>query len=281
MNLAQNLNEVRAITQLADTLHVQLPSDLTAQAHHLQALDTEYRTTIPASTESAAAALVAHLGDPAALAKARKKTATELATADIETRLMAATVDRAAAVLRQRLRQHADAITTAFADAAQPHLETLAEDAATLPEGFKPEDADRLTPEQYAAWSRAKAAVNHLESIRAVLRPLYSTPADDMLTADAVRALTYIEPPELTDPQQAHTFARALAGTRHGGSSIGPVNIDGVFAPTACAHLGATFTWAGTHEVNERAARINAAGVAPIVTREDVRTAKPMRVTVG
>lgn len=98
---------------------------------------------------------------------------------------------------------------------------------------------------------------------------------DDLFTVDAQLALTYTATPDrFTDYTHAHGFAYALAGVRHGGSSLGPVNVDGVFAPTALAHLGGRFEWAGPSEVARRAQVITAAAVEPQTSFERLATAQ-------
>lgn len=269
--------EVRAIAALARQLHVTLPGDLDRRAEHLEALGADRRATTAPTVEAIAADLARHLGDPDAMTNATGRAAAELATAEARDKITRALVDRCALTLRNAMRTNADAITSAFADALAPSLDALATDAGTLPPGFRPEHAATLTPDQYRAWVCAQAAQAQLEAVRSTLRPLYSTAADDMLTAGAVRALAYIAPPEDLSYENAHTFARALAGTRHGGSELGPVSIGGVFAPTACAHLGASFVWAGANETAARAAKVSAAGVQPVRTPEPRRRAVSVR----
>lgn len=271
MMLVQNRTDIRTITDTARRVGVTLPADITEQADHLEALDNETRQATTLDPRAQVKELVQHLGDPKAMDKARAKAAADNAAAEADRKIGAALVDYAAAVLTTRMRQRADDIAAAFETAARPHLDVLSTDAKTLPLGFRPEDADTLTPEQYAAWTRGRDAQGNLEAIRAALRPLYNLAPDGMFTADAVRALSYIQPPTKdVDLPAAHGIARALAGTRHGGSNLGPVNVEGVWAPALCAHLGCTFVWATPSEVQARADALNTAATPTKVERRGI-----------
>lgn len=50
--------------------------------------------------------------------------------------------------------------------------------------------------------------------------------------------------------------------------------MDGVFAPTALAHLGASFSWAGPSEVARRAQVLTAAAVEPQTAAESLAVAQ-------
>ncbi|GAB2747794.1 hypothetical protein GCM10027039_01800 [Terrabacter koreensis] len=259
MYAAQHANEIHALTATAARLGVTLPADLDAQARHLAALQEQQRTTQPPAPAQSAVDLTAHLGNPASMSKALAKAAADLANAEAQQRILSALVDRCASVVRQRFRQSADAILDAFKPALGAALATLNEDAHKLPQAFKVEHAADLDPETFAAWTRVRDAYALLESIQSAVRPLYTTAANDVLTPEAVRALRYVNPPQLDNPSEAATFARALAGIRHGGSTVGPVNLDGIFAPAAVAHLGATFAWGNASTVAARAEAITTA----------------------
>lgn len=70
-NAAQHLNDIRAITDAAARLGVDLPDEIAAQADHLTQLVAEERTTTPRTAAQYANALAAHLGNPAALDSSR------------------------------------------------------------------------------------------------------------------------------------------------------------------------------------------------------------------
>lgn len=256
MYAAQHANEIHTLTATAARLGVDLPTDLAQQARHLAALEEQQRTTQPPAPAECAVALTRHLGDPEATSKALAKAAASMATAEAQQRILSALIERAASVLRQRIRQSADAVLDTFAPALANALDTLNADAHKLPAGFKAEHAATLDPATFAAWTRVRDAHALIESVHGAVRPLYTTAADDVLAPEAVRALRYVTPPRLDNPSAAATFARALAGIRHGGSPIGPVNIDGVFMPAAVAHLGGTFAWGNATAVAARAATI-------------------------
>lgn len=267
MRLAQHANDIRSLIAAADTYGVALPDDLTTQAAHLADLEAEQRTA-PAPA-AYAADLARHLGDPAGMTKARAKAAADLATAEAHGKITAALADRCAAVLHQRIRTDRQTIAAAFGEAVAAHLATLTTDAGSLPAGFQPEHAADLPPETFAAWSRARDAHAALEGMQRALAPLYGDHSSELLTIAATHALRYTAPPErFTDPVHAYRFARALAGTRHGGSDLGALTVQGVFAPTACAQLGATFAWATPAEVARRAEQITAATIPPRVDRD-------------
>lgn len=257
-------SEIAAITSTAARLGANLPDDLAAQARHLEQLQEQHRTQRPPTPAHAAAAIAAHLGDTTATTKALTKAAADLATAEAQQRILSALIDRAATLLRTRLRQRADDVLDALAPSLTNATDALNDDAAKLPAGFTAADAANLNPHLFAAWNRVRDAHALIESIHGAVRPLYTVAADGILAPDAVRALRYVEPPEFTNPEHAHQFARALAGIRHGGSSLGPVNIDGVFMPAAVAHLGGTFAFGNATTVSERAEHITA-GATPLV----------------
>lgn len=253
MNYAQSLNDIRSITAAAARAGVTLPDDIQAQAQHLDALEAESRTTQPLTPAHYAARLSDHLGKPAAMSKAKAQAAKESAELDAARAITLPLIERCASLLRTRMRQRADEITAAFAPAAAVSVATLNEDAAKLPPNFHPENAPSLTARDFEVWTRLRDAEATLKALHAPLRVLYDTPANDVLTADAVRALRYVSPPEFEDYRAAFAFARALAGTVHSGSSVGPLNIEGVFAPSAVAHLGGSFQWATSSQVTARA----------------------------
>ncbi|MFW5468906.1 hypothetical protein ACOCJ4_02545 [Knoellia sp. CPCC 206435] len=267
----QRLTDIRTLTAAAARHGVSLPKEIAAQAEHLETLEGEQRTRATLNPAQCASQLAAHLGNPAAMTKARAKVAAEMAAADADAAVTAHLLDRCAAVLHQRIRQSGDVIAAAFAPAVSDALHTLTEQAARLPQAFKADDAATLSAAEYTAWTEARDAHALIQSLEAPLRLLHGTGASDLLAPDAVRALRYVEPPHFHDVKEAGAFARALAGIRHAGSSIGPVNLDGVFTPTAVAHLGGTFAWATPAEVTARVEAINAAAIPKQRERDATR----------
>jgi hypothetical protein len=257
----QRAHDVRTLAAAAHTAGATLPDDVVRQADHLANLTMEQHTR--PNVLAVAADLAQHLGDASAMTKARKRAATDLAAADAHARLSDPLRERCSTLLHQRIRQAREPIAAAFGEALASHVATLTADAARLPSGFSADQAGNLAPDVFAAWVRARDAHQALESVRIALGPLYPGP-DRFLGLDAKAALRFIAPPTtFTDPGHAHAFVDALAGVRRGGSSIGPTADFPVFAPTACANLGATFEWAGPAEVAARVAHVTA-GATPI-----------------
>lgn len=269
MYAAIRSNDIRTLSTTADRLGVTLPGNVPAMVDHLDAIQADHRQDARSDLNAVAAELTTHLGNPTAMTKARKAAAADLAAAEAHQRISAPLIDRCVAVAHQQIRAAREEISALFADALAPQIAHLNADADRLPEGFKPEHGADLDPGRFEAWTRARDAHAALTSTRQALAMLYGrlTP-DNLLTIDALTALTYTALPDrFSDYTHAHRFARALAGVRHGGSSVGVVNIDGVFAPTALAHLGATFKWAGPGQVARRVEAITAAAVQPRTER--------------
>jgi hypothetical protein len=279
MHAATASATVRTIAATARDVGAELPADLLAAVEHLDRLEAEPRA-LP-SPAAVATDLARHLGDPAAMDKARAKAAADLATAEANAKLTGALVDRCALVLQQRVRRDRETIAAAFAAPLAAALDTLTETAPLLPPGFAPDEAADLDAATFTAWTRARDAHVQLEAVGRALAPVYGGgPVTDLLPAPALAALRYTAPPaEFTDPPHAHRFADALAGNRYGGGHVGPVSVRGVFAPTACAELGATFAWATPAEVARRAEAITAAATPPVVERGG-RQAKAVRIFV-
>lgn len=271
MYAANQSNDIRALSTAANQLGVTLPGNLPKLIDHLRELqaDRDSRTDL----NTYAADIAQHLGNPTALNKARQKAATDLAAAEAHQRLTGPLVDRCVAATHTAVRSAREEICALFADALTPMLDILNTDAIQLPEAFKAEQAADLDPARFEAWTRARDAHAVLTAARHALAMLYGrTHGDDLFTIDALVALTYTATPDrFEDYVHAHRFARALAGTRHGGSTVGAVNIDGVFAPTALAHLGATFEWASPAEVANRKQAIERAAVQPVSALDALR----------
>ncbi|HXH78174.1 hypothetical protein [Nocardioides sp.] len=269
MFIANQSNDIRTLTTAADGLGVTLPGSITTMLDHLREMqaDQQPRPDLNGYTTD----LATHLGDRAAMVKARKVAALDLAAADAHQRITGPLIDRCAKVVHQRVREARDEITALFATALAPQLDILNTEAGRLPAGFKPEHAADLDPALFEAWSRARDAHAVLRSARQSLAMFYRVSPDNLFTIEALLALAYAAPPKtFTDYTYAYRFARALAGIRHAGSDLGVLNTDGVFAPTALAHLGATFEWAGPTEVARRMQTITAAAVQPKTERVGV-----------
>ncbi|CAB4951923.1 unannotated protein [freshwater metagenome] len=268
---ANQSNDIRALSTAANQLGVTLPGNLPKMLDHLRALQTDRGTGT--DLNAYAADIAQHLGNPAALAKARQKAATDIAAAEAHQRLTGPLVDRCVAETHREIRVAREQICALFGDALAPMLDTLNTEAGRLPEAFKAEQAANLDPALFEVWTRARDAHDVLTAARHALAMLYGrTTGDALFTIDALIALSYTATPSpLEDYVHAHRFARALAGTRHGGSTVGVVNIDGVFAPTALAHLGATFEWAGPAEVASRKTTIERAAVQSVTALDAIR----------
>jgi hypothetical protein len=266
MYAANASNTVRTIITTARQVGAELPAELVAQVDHLAKLETDPRDLPTPAT--IAADLARHLGKPAAMTKARAQAAADLAAAEAHAKITGALVDRCAIVVQQRLIQDRETVTAAFAPPLAATLATPTETAPRLPLGFTAAQAAGLDAATFEAWIRARDAHAQIEAVSLATAPLFRTAPSEVLTREALAALRYTAPPqEFTDTTHAHRFARALTGTRHGGSTVGPVNVQGVFAPTACAELGGTFAWATPAEVARRAEAITAGATPPVVTR--------------
>lgn len=258
MTIAHRL-EAQGIIAAAHRAGATLPADLLDRAARLDDLDrlATDRANVSHHVLDLAATLDA---DPDTFHAALDRAALDLAASEHRATLLAATIDRASSLLRADMRRRGDKLATAFAKALAPQLDALSETAGTLPATFAAGAAADLDPDTFAAWTRARDAHAALHAAATALAPLYAdTRPDDLLAPAAVVALRWAEPPADLDPADAHRFARALAGTHHGGSHVGPVNVTGVFAPAALAATGARFVWATPTEVAARAAALHAA----------------------
>jgi hypothetical protein len=82
---------------------------------------------------------------------------------------------------------------------------------------------------------------------------------DETMLCMAAASLRFAEPPTFTGPVDAYAFRDALAGRAErvqGTAGQGSTFVDGLFIPTALAHVGATFAWATPAEVGYRPARV-------------------------
>jgi hypothetical protein len=136
--------------------------------------------------------------------------------------------------LHGRLRRDGENICAAFGVALESQLATLATEVSRLPLGFVPGDADQLDPAQFESWTRTRDALAVVESARSALNFAYPK-ADAFPTPEALGACRFTRPADaFADPAHADRYARALGGTRIGGSELGPVNHHAVFAPSGC-----------------------------------------------
>jgi len=81
----------------------------------------------------------------------------------------------------------------------------------------------------------------------------------------AAAALRFAKPPKFTTDRDAYAFRDALSGRadRTEVAAQGAAFIDGLFIPTALAHLGSTFEWATPAAVSIRVQMVTSAMVQP------------------
>lgn len=254
----QHLNEVTSVARAAKILGATLPDEITAGLAHIDAMRTPNRAS--ANAGDYIRDLTSHLGNPAAMDKARKAAALNLATAEADAKIGGMLAIACASTLRMTMRRNGEAIAHAFADALADQLATLTAEAPKLPRRFKAENAAALNGEQFDAWTKCRDALERINVSANALDVLYAgaIPGDigGQFDRAASIALRYAEPPTFTEHTGAYAFRDALTGRANGGSPIAPVTIDALFAPSALAELGATFRWAGPQEVGIRARHI-------------------------
>lgn len=265
----QHLVEVTQIARAAKALGATLPDQITAGLAHIDAMRTPNGGS--ANAGDYIQPLTAHLGNPAAMDKARKAAALALATAEADAKLSAMLVNACASSLRMTMRRNGEAIATTFGNALADDLDTLATEARKLPWRFRAEDAAALTGEQFDAWTKSRDALARIGTITTALDTIYAAAIPGEIGGHfdraATAALRYAAPPTFTEHTGAYAFRDALSGRAKGGSPIAPVTVDALFAPTALAELGATFEWAGPAEVGRRARQIvNAMSAQPALS---------------
>lgn len=266
---AQHYNDVRTIARTAQQLGATLPKEITTALEHLEAINTG-RTPVP-QPGRVARELAQHLGNPAAMEKACKAAALEIATAEVRAKLDHHLAETCGSSLRGKMRANSEEIAAAFGDALADDLATLQNEAGKLPVFFRPEQADTLNEQTFGAWTRTRDAHNRITAAQPALQILYSGAVTDTTQFNALGAasLRYAKPPRFTNPTEAFAFRDALGGRAVKGmglSTQGSARIDGLFVPTLLAHNGATFEWATPSQVTQRAALV----VASMVERQPV-----------
>jgi hypothetical protein len=203
------------------------------------------------------------------MTKATSKVLANLAVVEARRKLSGPLMERCVAEVYSRLRRDREAIAAAFAPAVADELDILNKEARLLPQGHTAAHADRLSADQFATWTRCRDAHAAIEGLRLPLNALYPQhAAGGFAGTNVVAAMRYIEVPDaVTEVPDAHRFADAAIGKHRGGSSLGQVYTADVFAPTAVAHLGARFSWAGPAEVERRVALLTKAATPTVVER--------------
>ena len=259
----EKLNEVRAITRAARAVGAVLPQNIQQAIDHLEQLRATAPTPIRPAVVAAELALL--LGAEAALEKARTAAADELSRSEARAKIDALLPTALGSRLRSLMRADADPIAACFGEALASDITTLADEAGKLPALFRPERADTLSASGFTAWTRARDAWQRISATGRALDFLYPTVEKDVFPGPAQACLRVAEPPAFTDPSEAYAFRNALLGRGEqdqGLASQGSAIMDGLFVPTAIAHAGGSFAWAGPAEVGERARRTVEAMVA-------------------
>lgn len=168
-------------------------------------------------------------------------------------------------LLATALNGQAEEIATAFGAALDEDLATLSRTAGLLPAWFNPEQAASLDPATFEAWTQARDAYARIQSAETALAPLYGGAVGVEhrihFPSTAAASLRFAKPPALTTTRNAYAFRDALAGRTErlqGLAGQGSTFVDGLFIPTALAHVGATFEWATPPEVTARVQLITA-----------------------
>jgi hypothetical protein len=267
----QHLNETKAIARTAAQLGAMLPEKIAHALAHLEDLSRN----APAAPRPATMArdLAQHIGDPVAMEKALKRAATDLAAADATAKIHGHLAETCGARIRGMMRAHTEQISAAFGNALAADLDTLTTHAGRLPAWFNPSQADTLDPETFAAWSLARDAYARIQSTQTALAPLYAGAIDQdaaiHFPSTAAASLRFAKPSDFTSARDAYAFRDALAGRTErvqGIAGQGSTFVDGLFIPTALAHVGAVFEWATPTEVAERAGLVVAGMVDELVS---------------
>lgn len=267
----QHLNDAKTIARTADRLGAILPEPITLALAHLDDLAANRPTA--SQPGLIARGLAEHIGNPVAMDKALKRAASELAAAEATAKIHGYLAETCGSRVRGMMSTHAEEISTAFGAALADDLATLAATAGRLPAWFNGDQAAGLDPETFEAWTQARDAYERIQSAQAALAPLYAGALEQgaaiHFPATAIASLRFAQPPSFTTPREAYAFRDALAGRterEQGLAGQGSTFVDGLFVPTALAHVGATFGWATPAEVTQRVELV----VAGMVERKSV-----------
>lgn len=256
----QHLNDVKTVARTAEQIGAPLPEKIT---HALAHLDDIVRNapTMP-QPGLIARELAQHIGDPVKMDKALKSAATDLAAADAAIKIHRHLAETCGTRVKGMMAGHAEQITTSFGHALEPDLATLRATAIRLPAWFTEEQAASLDAPTFEAWTQARDAYARIQTASAALSPFYAAAISQdnrsQFPVTAAAALRFAVPPKFTDARHAYSFRDALAGRTErvqGLAGQGSTFVDGLFIPTALAHVGATFEWATPAEVTERSGR--------------------------
>jgi hypothetical protein len=253
----QHLSEAKTIARAATSIGAQLPEQITAALAHLE--DIARDTPKPLRPGNLATELAQHLGNPAAMDKAFKASAAKLATADAASKIYAYLTETCGTRVRGMMRAHSEEVAAAFGEALADDLATLEASASRLPAWFNPTQAASLDPDTFKAWTQARDAYARIQSASAALTPLYAGAIGhdnaSQFPIAAAASLRFAKPPALSTKREAYAVRDALQGRTErtqGLAGQGSTFVDGLFIPTALAHVGATFEWATPAEVTER-----------------------------
>lgn len=259
----QDVNEVRTIVSIADSLRVKLPKEIADGVAHLE----EFRrnTTVTPHAGHAAREIVPLLGKPAAFDKARQAAALEQAMGEALAKIDGHIVEAGAGRMIGLIRRERETICAAIGEALSPDLATLQANAGKLPELFRPEHAADLDPHTFALWTEASEAFSRVHATAVGLSSLYrgATGQDSSeFSAPMAVALRFAKPGKLRNPPAAYRLRSALAGRAERSQGLagqGSTFVDGLFVPTTLAHAGASFEWATPSQIAPRAAAITEA----------------------
>lgn len=267
----QHLNNVQTIARTAHQLGAPLPDRITQALTHLD--DLTRNTPAAPRPGTIATDLAQHIGDPVKMDKALKAAAADLASADAAAKIHGYLTQTCGSRIRGMMTSDAEQIIAAFGAALTSDLDTLTATAGRLPAWFNPDQAANLDPETFKAWTQARDAYARIKSAELALTPLYvgAIGHDNAIhfPATSAASLRFAKPPKFTKPREAYAFRDALAGRTErvqGPAGQGSTFVDGLFIPTALAHVGAAFEWAAPSQVTARAAQV----VASMVERQPV-----------
>lgn len=256
-----HLNDAKSIARVAAQIGAPLPEQIAAALAHLE--DLTRNAPAPVRPGTLAAALAAHIGEPAAMDKALKTAAAQLAASKATGEIHTYLAETCGTRIRGMMRNHSEQIAAAFGAALADDLATLEATAGRLPAWFTEAQAASLDPETFKAWSEARDAYARITSASAALTPLYSGAIDHehatQFPITAAASLRFAEPPRFATPRDAYAFRDALAGRTErvqGLAGQGTTFVDGLFIPAALAQVGAKFVWATPAGVSDRATRL-------------------------